>query len=39
MVDRKPERLPDRYVHYWARTAKFSLTSNQRNALGVIQLS
>lgn len=39
MVDRKPERLPDRYVYYWARTAKFSLTSNQRNALGVHQLS
>lgn len=39
MVNRRPERLPDRYVHYFAKTAKYSLTTNKRNALGVIQIS
>lgn len=32
MVNRRPERLPDRYVHYFAKTAKYGLTTNQRNA-------
>lgn len=32
MVNRRPERLPDRYVHYFAKTSKYSLTINQRNA-------
>lgn len=39
MVNRRPERLPDRYVHYFAKTAKYGLTVNQRNSLGVIQLA
>lgn len=39
MVNRRPERLPDRYVHYFAKTSKYSLTTNKRNALGVIQIS
>lgn len=38
MRNRKPERLPDRYVHYWAKTAKYSLTTNQRNGLAVVTL-
>lgn len=39
MVDRKPERLPDRYVHYFGLTSKYSLTTNQRNALAVLSIS
>lgn len=36
MVDRKPERLPDRYVYYFGRTSKYGLTTDQRNALAVL---
>jgi len=39
MVNRKPERLPDRYVHYFGKTSKYSLTTNQRNALALISVS
>ncbi len=39
MRDRKPERLPDRYVHYFARTAKYGLTTNKRNALAVLSIA
>lgn len=39
MRNRKPERLPDRYVHYWAKTAKYGLTTGQRNGLAVITLA
>lgn len=39
MVNRKPERLPDRYVHYFGQTSKYSLTTDKRNALAVLQLS
>jgi hypothetical protein len=39
MVNRKPERLPDRYVHYFGQTSKYSLTTNQRNALAVLTAS
>lgn len=39
MRNRKPERLPDRYVHYWAKTAKYGLTTEQRNGLAVITLA
>jgi hypothetical protein len=39
MVNRRPERLPDRYVHYFGRTAKYGLVANQRNSLGIIQLA
>ena len=39
MRDRKPERLPDRYVHYFAKTSKYGLTTNQRNALGVMSIA
>jgi hypothetical protein len=39
MVNRKPERLPDRYVHYFGKTSKYGLTSAKRNALGILQIS
>ncbi|MEN5115851.1 phage major capsid protein [Luteimonas sp. TWI662] len=39
MRNRKPERLPDRYVHYWAKTAKYGLTTDQRNGLAVVTLA
>lgn len=37
MMNRKPERLPDRYVHYFGLTSKYSLVSNRRNALAILQ--
>lgn len=39
MRDRKPERLPDRYVHYFAKTSKYGLTTNKRNALAVLSIA
>lgn len=39
MQKRKPKRLPDRYVHYFGKTSKYSLTSNKRNALAVLSIS
>jgi hypothetical protein len=39
MVDRKPERLPDRYVHYFAKTSKYGFTVNRRNALAVLSIA
>jgi hypothetical protein len=39
MRDRKPDRLPDRYVHYFAKTSKYGFTTNKRNSLGVIQIA
>ena len=39
MVPGKPEKLPDRYVWYFGRKAKYSLTSNKRNALAILQAS
>lgn len=39
MVNRRPERLPDRYVHYFAKTSKYGLTVNKRNALAVSQIT
>jgi hypothetical protein len=39
MVSRQPPRVYDRYVHYWALTAKASLTTNKRNAHAVLALS
>lgn len=39
MKERKPVRTPDRYVHYFGRTAKFGLTCEQRNALAVLSIS
>lgn len=39
MVNRKPERLPDRYVHYFGQTNKYGLTTNKRNALAVLSIA
>lgn len=38
MVPRKPPRVYDRYVHYWAMTSKAALTTSKRNAMGVITI-
>jgi hypothetical protein len=39
MLDRKPPRVYDRYVHYWARTCSYRLTCNQRNANAVLSIA
>lgn len=39
MRDRKPEKLPDRYVTYFGKTSKYGLTSNKRNALAVLSIA
>lgn len=39
MVKRKPERLPDRYVHYWGLTSSYALTINKRNANAVLSVA
>jgi hypothetical protein len=38
MVGRRPPRVYDRYVHYWALTAKAALTTNKRNAHAVLSI-
>ena len=38
-LDRKPPRVYDRYVHYWARTSSYRLTTNQRNGLSVLSIA
>lgn len=39
MVSRKPPRVYDRYVHYWALTAKASLTTGKRSAHAVLAIA
>lgn len=39
MRDRKPEKLPDRYVTYFAKTSKYGLTTNRRNSLAVLSIA
>lgn len=39
MIARRPPRVYDRYVHYWALTAKAALTTNKRNAHAVISIA
>lgn len=39
LVPRKPPRVYDRYVHYWAMTAKMALTTGKRNAHAVLRLA
>lgn len=39
MVSRKPPRVYDRYVHYWALTAKAAFTTGKRNAHAVLALA
>jgi hypothetical protein len=38
MIARRPPRVYDRYVHYWALTAKAALTTGKRNAHAVIAI-
>jgi hypothetical protein len=37
-VPRKPPRVYDRYVHYWALTSKAALTTGKRNAHAVLSI-
>lgn len=39
MINRKPPRMYDRYVHYFAMTSKYRLTIKKRNANAVLKLS
>lgn len=39
MVSRKPPRVYDRYVHYWALTAKAAMTISKRNAQAVLSIA
>lgn len=39
MVRRKPPRVYDRYVHYWAMTSKYRFTCNKRNANAVLSIA
>lgn len=39
MVPRKPPRVYDRYVQYWATTAKAALTTGKRNAHALITVT
>jgi hypothetical protein len=39
MVSRRPPRVYDRYVHYWALTSKAALTTRKRNAHAVLALA
>lgn len=39
MITRTPPRVYDRYVHYWALTAKAALTTGKRNAHGVASIA
>lgn len=39
MRNRKPKDLPDRYVMYFGQTSKYGLTTNKRNALGVLSIA
>lgn len=39
MVSRTPPRVYDRYVHYWALTAKAALTTGKRNAHAVLSIA
>lgn len=39
MVQRKPERLPDRYFHYWGLTSSQGMSINKRNANAVLSVA
>lgn len=39
MIARRPPRVYDRYVHYWALTAKAAITTGKRNAHAVIAVA
>ena len=39
MTNRRPRRLPDRYVHYFANTSKYGFSINKRNANGLVTIA
>jgi hypothetical protein len=39
LISRKPPRVYDRYVHYWALTSKAALTTGKRNAHAVLTIA
>ncbi len=39
MVARRPPRVYDRYVHYWALTSKAALTTGKRNSNAVLAIA
>ena len=39
MISRRPPRVYDRYVHYWALTSKAALTTGKRNAHAVLSIA
>lgn len=39
MVNRKPPRMYDRYVYYFAITSKYRLTIRQRNSMAVLSIA
>lgn len=39
MVNRKPERLPDRYFHYWGLTSAQGMSIAKRNANAVLSIA
>jgi hypothetical protein len=39
MVNRKPPRMYDRYVHYFGLTSKYRMTINKRNANAVLSIA
>lgn len=39
LINRKPSRMYDRYVHYFGLTADYGLTVNQRNNLAVLSIA
>lgn len=39
MVDRKPARMYDRYVHYWGETSDFGITSARLNGQSVLSIA
>lgn len=38
LISRKPPRVYDRYVHYWALTAKAAYTTGKRNSQAVLSI-
>lgn len=39
MLRRNPERLPNRYAHYFAMTADYGVTTSKRNSLAVLSIA
>lgn len=39
MLNRKPPRVYDRYVHYWGKTSSYRLTTGRRNGSAVLSIA